>query len=160
MDILLWIIVILLFILSFAGLIFPAVPSVLAVWGGFLIYHFFINPSELTWIFWVSMGILTILLLLADFLAGSIAVSQFGGSKLGERTATIAVIIGTFVYPPFGILVLPFVAVLIVENWKQDTFSAAMRAAVGTLIGFLSGRIAEGIIQLAMIGWFFLTIWL
>lgn len=42
MDTILWIVIIGLFILSFVGLISPVVPSVLAVWGGFLIYHFFI----------------------------------------------------------------------------------------------------------------------
>lgn len=160
MELLLWVLIIGLFILSFVGLLFPVVPSVLVLWVGFLIYHFFLNAAQLTWVFWVSMGVLTVLLLLADVFAGSLAVKKFGGSKLGERVATIAIIVGTFVYPPFGILILPFVAVLIVENWKQDTFQQALRAAVGTLIGFLSGRVAEAIIQLIMIGWFFLTIWL
>lgn len=160
MELLLWVLIIGLFILSFVGLLFPVVPSVLVLWVGFLIYHFFLNAAQLTWVFWVSMGVLTVLLLLADVFAGSLAVKKFGGSKLGERVATIAIIVGTFVYPPFGILILPFVAVLIVENWKQDTFHQALRAAVGTLIGFLSGRVAEAIIQLIMIGWFFLTIWL
>ncbi|MCC5896103.1 MAG: DUF456 family protein [Alkalibacterium sp.] len=160
MDIILWILIIGLFILSFVGLLFPIVPSVLVLWIGFLLYHFFLNAAQLTWFFWISMGILTVILLLADVFAGSMAVKKFGGSKLGERVATVAIIVGTFVYPPFGIIILPFVAVLIVENWKQETFSDAMRAAVGSLIGFLSGRIAEGIIQLVMIGWFFITIWL
>lgn len=160
MDIILWVLIIGLFILSFVGLLFPVVPSVLVLWVGFLIYHFFLNAAQLTWVFWVSMGVLTVLLLLADVFAGSIAVKKFGGSKLGERVATVAIIVGTFVYPPFGIILLPFIAVLIVENWKQETFSDALRAAVGSLIGFLGGRVAEGIIQLIMIGWFFLTIWL
>lgn len=160
MDTILWIVIIGLFILSFVGLISPVVPSVLAVWVGFLIYHFFINSAVLTWVFWVSMGVLTVFLLLADLLAGSIAVNKFGGSKIGETTATIAIIAGTFIFPPFGILIFPFIAVLIVEFWIQDTFAHALRAAVGTLIGFLSGRIAEGIIQLIMITWFFLAIWL
>lgn len=160
MDIVLWILIIGLFITSFVALVFPVLPSVLAVWGGFLIYHFFLNPAELSAFFWVSMIAITIVLMLADVLAGSYAVKKFGGSKWGERVASIAVLIGSFVYPPFGILILPFVAVLVVEMQQTRNFSAAFKAAVGSLIGFLSGKVAEGLIQLVMIGWFFLEVWL
>ncbi|WP_218162479.1 DUF456 domain-containing protein [Alkalibacterium sp. 20] len=159
MEILLWIIIIGLFITSFVALFFPVLPSVFAIWGGFIIYHFFLNSGELTTFFWISMVTLTAVLLLADVFTGSLAVKQFGGSKLGGRVAAISVIIGAFVYPPFGILALPFIAVIIVEYWQQEDFLSALRAAIGTLIGFLSGRLAEGIIQLIMIGWFFLIIW-
>ncbi|TVP90842.1 DUF456 domain-containing protein [Alkalibacterium sp.] len=160
MDVLIWLIILTLFALSFIGLFFPFLPSVLTIWGGFLLYHFLINASTLTWVFWVSMAALTILLLLADVLAGSMAVKRFGGSKLGERVATFSIIIGTFVYPPFGIILLPFIAVFIVEYWQKNTVGEASKAAAGSLIGFLSGRVAEGIIQFIMIIWFFLTIWL
>lgn len=159
MEILLWILVIALFITSFIGLVFPVLPSVFAVWGGFLIYHFFINATELTTFFWISMVILTAILLLADIFANSLAVKRFGGSKQGERVAAVSVIIGAFVYPPFGILALPFIAVIITEYWQHQDLPSALRAAVGTLIGFLSGKFAEGIIQFIMIGWFFILVW-
>lgn len=158
MELILWVLILALFILSFVGLVFPVLPSVFAVWGGFLIYHFFIESSSLTMFFWISMGILTAILLLADIFTGSIAVKRFGGSKLGERVAALSVLIGAFVYPPFGIIALPFVAVIIVEYWQQEDFSSALRAATGTLIGFLSGKFAEGLIQIIMISWFFLAI--
>jgi len=159
LEIILWTLVIILFITSFIALAFPVLPSVIAVWGGFLIYHFFINSSELTVFFWISMTALTAILLLADVFTGSLAVKRFGGSKLGERVAAVAVILGAFVYPPFGIIALPFIAVLIAEYWKKKDLSSALQAAIGSLIGFLSGKVAEGIIQFIMIGWFFLNIW-
>lgn len=159
MEVVLWIIVIALFITSFVALVFPVLPSVVAVWGGFLVYHFFINSNELTTFFWVSMGIVTVVLLLADVFAGSLAVNRFGGSKWGERVAAITVIIGSFIYPPFGIIVLPFVAVLVVEWLQKRDLSASLRAAIGSLVGFLGGQVAEAIIQLMMIAWFFLAVW-
>lgn len=51
LDILIWIVIAGLFILSFAGIIFPIVPSVLVLWGGFLLYHFVLNSEELNLIF-------------------------------------------------------------------------------------------------------------
>ncbi len=159
MDFIMWLIVLGLFILSFVALFYPVLPSVTAVWGGFLVYHFLIDPTRLSTFFWVSMGILTIVLLVADLFASSLSVNQFGGSKLGERSATLAVIIGSFIYPPFGIIILPFVVVLLVELLQKRSLKASLRASIGSLVGFITGQFAEAIIQLIMIGWFFLNVW-
>lgn len=159
MDVLLWLVVLILFGLSFVALIYPILPSVTAVWAGFLIYHFFINSSALTTFFWISMIVLTMILLLADIFASSLSVKRFGGSKSGERIAAISVIIGSFIYPPFGIIILPFIAVLLVELRQDRSFKAALKASTGSLIGFLSGSFAEVFIQLVMIVWFFLSVW-
>jgi hypothetical protein len=40
MDVLLWLVVLILFGLSFVALIYPILPSVTAVWAGFLIIIF------------------------------------------------------------------------------------------------------------------------
>lgn len=158
MDFILWIIVLGLFVLSFVALVYPVLPSVTAVWAGFLVYQFLINPNELTVFFWVSMIILTIILMLADVFASSLSVKKFGGTKTGERVAAVSVIIGSFIYPPFGIIILPFIAVLLAELFQDRNFKQAVISSIGSLIGFLSGRLAEGLIQVVMIIWFFLTI--
>lgn len=159
MDFILWLVVIVAFVLSFVALVYPVLPSITAVWAGFLIYHFFINSAELGWFFWISMIILTIILTLADIFASSLAVKKFGGSKKSERVAAIAVIVGSFIAPPFGIIFIPFIAVLLVEINEGRSTQVAIKSSIGSLVGFLSGQIAEGIIQLIMIIWFFLTIW-
>jgi Uncharacterized protein conserved in bacteria len=105
------------------------------------------------------MIVLTMILLLADIFASSLSVKRFGGSKSGERIAAISVIIGSFIYPPFGIIILPFIAVLLVELRQDRSFKAALKASTGSLIGFLSGSFAEVFIQLVMIVWFFLNVW-
>lgn len=158
MEILLWILIIGLFITSFVALIFPILPSVVAIWGGFLIYHFFINPAELTWFFWISMAVITVALLIADIIAAGWSVKKFGGSKWGERTASIAVIVGSFIYPPLGIILIPLIAVFLVELLQKRTFQFALRSSFGSLIGFLTGTVAEAIFQIIMIIWFFLAI--
>lgn len=159
MAFIVWIVILVLFILSFVALIYPVLPSVTAVWSGFLLYHFLINPSILTTFFWISMVILTGILLFMDIFASSLSVKHFGGTKQGERGAALAVLIGSFIFPPFGIILLPFIVVFLVELKQDQTIKAALRSSIGSLVGFLSGRLAEGIIQLAMILWFFFTIW-
>lgn len=155
-DIYLWILIILLFILSFIGLVFPILPSSLLIWVGFFVYHFKINSTELGWLFWTMMIVFTVVLFLADIIANRHFVKRFGGSKLGENIAAISVIIGSF-FPPFGILIVPFIAVVIVELFQARSIHEATRAATGSLIGFLGGTVAKIIIQLMMIIWFFIA---
>lgn len=157
-DILVWIIIIALFIVSFVGIVYPIIPSPLVIWVGYLLYHFVINSDELGIVFWISMAILTVVLIGADIIANSYFVKKFGGSKWGERAAGIAVIVGSFIIPPFGILIIPFVTVLIVEMVQKRTIKDAFRASIGSLIGFLSGAVAKVVIQLIMIVWFLILV--
>lgn len=159
MHFILWLFVLTLFGLSFVALIYPVLPSVTAVWAGFLVYHFLINPNELTTFFWISMILLTIVLFVADIFASSLSVKRYGGSKAGEKAAAIAVLVGSFIFPPFGIILLPFIIVMITELRQGQSINLALKSSVGSIVGFLTGRLAEGVIQLAMIIWFFFTIW-
>ncbi|AUJ23716.1 hypothetical protein A21D_00603 [Virgibacillus dokdonensis] len=158
MEIVIWILIIALFVLSFAGIIFPIIPSVFVLWGGFLLYQFALNPNELTLSFWIGMGIITALLVGADIIANSYFVKKYGGSKWGERGAAVAVIIGSFIVPPFGILIVPFLTVFIIELLQQRTVQEAFRASFGSLIGFLGGTVAKIVLQFVMIVWFFVVI--
>ncbi|WP_046175261.1 DUF456 domain-containing protein [Domibacillus indicus] len=154
MSILIWTVIILLFIASFAGFIFPIVPSVLVLWAGFGLYYAGISREELSVIFWIGMLLFTLLMFLADFLVNSYFVKKYGGSKWGEWTAMIALIAGSFIIPPFGIIIVPFIAVLAVELVILKNIKQAFLVAYATLIAFLSGTFAKIIIQLIMIGWF------
>ena len=57
-------------------------------------------------------------------------VNRFGGSKLGEYAALIGVIVGCFVIPPFGIIIVPFIAVLIVELVQDFDFEKHLMQAL------------------------------
>jgi|SRR5690625_543656 len=157
-DLLIWITIIALFILSFIGIIFPLIPSSLFLWIGFFLYHFIINDQRLSYAFWIIMVVFTIILFISDILANSYFVKRFGGSKWGERSAGFAVIIGSFIIPPFGIIVIPLVTVFVVELLQKYTMEKAFFASVGSLIGFLSGMFAKIVIQMIMIIWFIIVI--
>ncbi len=151
MDIIFWIIIIACFIFSFVGLVYPIIPSVLLIWVGILLYHFGITPNELSWISWSIFLIFTILLFLADYLVNLHFVDKAGGSKWGMRAATIGLIVGSFVIPPFGVIIVPFSLVLLAEIVQKKTFQESFKVAFATLIAFLSGTFAKAIIQLIMI---------
>lgn len=158
LHIVIWTFIILLFIASFAGIIFPMIPSPLVLWLGFLLYHFMISADTLSVVFWVAMVFLTIILIVSDLIANSYFVKRFGGSKWGERGAAIAVIVGSFIIPPFGVMIIPFLAVLLIEMLQEKSFKEAIIASIGSLIGFLSGAFAKVVILLIMIIWFFIAV--
>ncbi|GAB2552543.1 DUF456 domain-containing protein [Gracilibacillus alcaliphilus] len=158
MDIVWWLLIIVCFVLAFLGIIFPMIPSVLALWVGFFIYQFVMAAENIGTIFWIAMAVLTIILIVSDIIANSYFVKKFGGSKAGERIAAVGVIVGSFIIPPFGIIIVPFILVIIAELFQQRTLAEAFKATFGSLMGFLSGNFAKIVIQIIMIIWFFIAI--
>ena len=157
MDIVIWSLIILCFIVSFVGLVYPIIPAVLMIWAGAALYHFFI-AAEIVWWAWTSLFLLTILIFIADYAASAYFVDKYKGSNRGKQAAIAGLILGVFILPPFGILIVPFVLVLITEVSQGKAFQEALKVAFGTLIAFLSSTFAKGLIQLAMIFVFFVNV--
>lgn len=156
MTAILWLLIIIAFILAFVGLIKPIIPSVLVLWIGFLIYQFGFHNGHLSWVFYVSMILFTVFILVADFLMNKYFVNKFGGSKMSEYAALVGVIIGCFVFPPFGIIIIPFVAVLIVEMIQEPNLAKALKASFGSVVAFLASSAAQAFIMFIMVVWFFI----
>lgn len=159
MDIVMWSIIIALFVIAFIGLVYPIIPSVLFVVGGFIVYGLFYSFSELPWWFWVIELLFVVLLFAADTLSNIVGVKKFGGSKAGMWGSTIGLLIGPFVIPFAGILIGPFLGAVIAElivtksSWKQ-----AVKTGIGSLVGFLTSIVTKGIVQIVMIVVFVLAI--
>ncbi|RIO53986.1 DUF456 domain-containing protein [Staphylococcus pasteuri] len=153
MTVLLWSLITIAFILAFVGLVKPVIPSVLVLWVGFLIYQFGFHNGRLSWVFYIAMVIFTILIFLADFLMNKYFVGKYGGSKFGEYGAIIGVIIGCFVVPPFGIIIVPFVLVLIIELIQGYDLKKAIKVSCGSIIAFLASTIAQAIVMFIMVIW-------
>lgn len=158
MTVVLWVLIILAFILAFVGLIKPIIPSLLMLWVGFLIYKIGFHDGRLSWVFYVAVTIFTIFILIADFVMNKYFVSRFGGTKIGEYIALIGVIVGCFVFPPFGIIIVPFVAVFIVELIQGFDIVHAFKVSFGSVIAFLASSVAQEIITFIMVVWFVVDI--
>lgn len=158
MDVLWWILIVVAFIIGFVGVIVPIIPSVLMFWIGFFIYHFAISGDELGWVFWTTVAVLTILLFFSEIIANSIFVKRFGGTKAGEYAAVFGVLVGMFVYPPIGIILVPVVAVFVVEFVQSKNQRQAIRASIGSLIAFLASSLFTLIVFLFLVVWFILWV--
>ncbi|MCC0563684.1 DUF456 family protein [Brevibacillus borstelensis] len=161
MEILLWIVIAALFILSIAGIFLPVIPDTILLWGGFLLYHFFIaDPGAgLPASFWWGMAVLSVLLYGADLLTNMYFVKKYGGSKASSWAAALGILLGVILFPPFGMLIMPFVLVVLVEMLIQkQSFERAVKAGVGSLIGFLGSVVVKVVLQVVMIIWFFVAL--
>lgn len=150
-----WIVASVFFIVAFLGLVYPVIPSVLFIIGGFLLYGLLDTFSSMGWLFWVIQVLFTILLFGADTLANLFGIKRFGGSNAGGWGSTIGLLLGPFVIPVAGILIGPFLGAVIAELLvSRAGFKQAVRSGVGSLIGFLTSVIVKAVIMLIMIGIF------
>ncbi|PFW97706.1 hypothetical protein COL32_01345 [Bacillus pseudomycoides] len=151
MTVLLALCIIACFIVSFIAFIYPIIPGILALWAGYLIYHFGINGGELTISFWILQIIFTIIIFVADFIANGYFLKKYGSTKWGERVGMVSIIIGSFFFPPFGLIIIPFLSVFVTEIMHKKTPQEAFMVGIATVVGFLSSTVAKAILQIIMI---------
>jgi uncharacterized protein len=155
MNILYWTSVSAMFIISFIGLIYPIIPSVVFILGGFILYGFFFSFEPFTWLFWTVQILFVVLLFSADYLANMLGVKKFGGSKAAIWGSTVGLLVGPFVIPILGILIGPFLGAVLAELVvNRKSFSDALRIGIGSVIGFISSVITKSILQAIMIMYF------
>jgi uncharacterized protein YqgC (DUF456 family) len=155
---LLSIVVVVLFLLAFAGLFFPALPDAPLLLAGFAFYAFFIHSAPLGASFWITVIILTLFLFFVDYLASSVAVKKYGGSIWSIIAAIVGIVIFPFIIGPVGIIVGPFVMVLLLELILKKSWGEAFKVAFGTFVGFVGGVFVKFFVMTGMLVWFFVRV--
>lgn len=164
MDIIIWIIIVALFILSFIGIVMPVIPGVALIWLGFIIYNFGIEPIT-GWYFWASMVIITLVSLIADYLTSTTLVKKWGGSTAAKWSAVVGIILGPIIMAPIGmgpigILIGPLLFVALVELIRGVPVKEALTIGLASLIGFLGGSVVKVILFIIMIIAFFIKVFI
>ncbi|MFT4412645.1 DUF456 domain-containing protein [Fredinandcohnia humi] len=159
MDIIMWILIALLFLIAFVGLVYPIIPSVIFIVGGFIVYGLFKSFEVFSIWFWIIEGLFFILLMGADYATNLFGVKKYGGSKAAIWGSTIGLLVGPFVIPVAGILIGPFLGAFIAELIiHKKGVKESLKSGFGSLIGFLSGVVAKGFIQAIMIIYFLVVV--
>jgi len=138
MDIILVIIGIVLVIIGIAGCILPVIPGPPISYGALIILHF-TKYADFSSKFLIFFAFLAIAVTVLDYIIPIWGTKKYGGSKAGIWGATIGMLIGLFFFPPFGIIIGPFVGAFIAESIKGASNDKSFRAAFGSLIGFMMG---------------------
>ncbi|NEW79302.1 MAG: DUF456 domain-containing protein [Gelidibacter sp.] len=158
MDIFLLIIGFLFALLGIIGSILPVLPGPLASWGGLLLLYF----TKAVPIDWTILGItlgVAILVSVIDYVLPVLGTKKFGGSNYGVKGSLIGLIFGIF-FGPLGIIVGPFLGAFIGELIKDPKDSKkALKAAVGSFIGFLSSTLLKLAVCLVFAGMYISIFW-
>ncbi|PUB12565.1 DUF456 domain-containing protein [Paenisporosarcina sp. OV554] len=159
MEIIGWSLIVVCFIIGFIGLVYPIIPSVIFILGGFLLYGVFFSFAELPWWFWLIEVLFVVLLFGADMMANAFGVKKYGGSKAGIWGSTIGLLIGPIVLPFAGIILGPFLGAILAELiFERTSIKQAFKTGVGSVIGFLTSVLTKGIVQIVMIVIFVLVV--
>lgn len=142
MDIFLSILAILLLLVGIAGAVLPGIPGPIISFGGlvslyFTSYHPYTDKFILLWAA-IAIGI-TVL----DNIIPILGTKKMGGSKKGVTGSIIGLVIGLLFLGPFGILIGPFVGAVVGELIGGKQFNQALRAGIGSFLGFISGTVLK-----------------
>lgn len=123
-----------------AGIVLP-VPGLAYMFLVALIFGFVDKFSHLTATNLIILIILLVFSIISDSLAGIVGAKYSGASKNSLIAGTIGLIIGIFLFPPFGGIVGTFLGVLIWETLAKSTHKKAVKAASGSVIGSVVGML-------------------
>jgi uncharacterized protein YqgC (DUF456 family) len=149
-----WLLVIALFIVGMIGTVYPVLPSVLAIYGAFFIYGWLISFKPFGIWFWLIQTLIVAIIVIADYAVSAYGVKRFGGSRASMIGSTIGLIIGPFVIPAFGLIIGPFLGAVIGELIRGTEWKLAIKAGIGSVLGFFSSVAVKIVLQLIMIGLF------
>ncbi|MBE0663556.1 MAG: DUF456 domain-containing protein [Bacteroidales bacterium] len=149
MDLLLISIAVILLLLGIVGCLVPMLPGPPLSFAALLLLQF-TSHSPFTEEFLIMWGLITAAVTAVDYWVPIYGTKKLGGTKWGVWGAAIGLIIGLFVFPPFGIITGPLIGALLGELIAGQEFSRALRSALGTFVGFVAGTIMKLVVSLIL----------
>jgi len=144
---------IILLLVGIAGCFIPAVPGPPVAYASLLLLQFGDSPP-FTVTFLVMMAIAVVIVAIVDHFIPIVGAKRWGGTKAGVAGAFIGIVLGFFIWPPFGFIILPFLGALAGELLAGNSSNRALKAALGTIIGLIVGTILKLTLTI-IIAWYF-----
>jgi uncharacterized protein len=146
----LWLIVsILLMIGGVLGCLLPLLPGPPLSFLALLVLQLRSDPPFTAQFLWIWAGI-TIVVTVLDYVVPIYGTKKFGGTKAGVWGCTIGLVLG-FLIPPWGIILGPFLGALAGEIIFNKNSEHALKAALGSFVGFVLGTLLKLVACVMMI---------
>lgn len=144
MDILLIVFAFLLLVAGIAGSVLPVLPGPPMSYAGMLLLHLTdkIHFTTYQLVVWL---IIVVVLQVVDYITPLLGSKYSGGTSLGNRGCIAGTLLGLF-FMPWGVIVGPFIGAVVGEMMGGQDLSHAIRAGIGTLLGFLFGTLLKVIV--------------
>ena len=154
----LWIgfgLILLVMFIGMIGNLIPGVPGTSLIFTAGLIHQLYFGDSGGIGWFWIfALGVLMIASFLIDYVASLLGAKTLGATWRGMLGAFAGIILGLILFPPFGLIIGPFVGAIVFEWAFGREIREASKAGVGAVVGVLLGMFGSAICGMAMLGIF------
>ncbi len=157
MDFMWTVVAVVMMIAGFIGCIIPLLPGPPLSYAALLVLQLKDNPP-FTWRFMLIWLVITAVVQVLDYVFPIIATKKFGGTGYGVWGCVIGLIAG-FWFGPFGIVAGPFIGALVGELLYSGNSDQAIRAALGSFIGFLFGTVLKLVASGLMMWYMVKALW-
>jgi uncharacterized protein YqgC (DUF456 family) len=140
--------------LGVLGSVIPLLPGPPLILLAAFVYALATHFEKVTGMILGILGLLTLLSLTLDQVAGSFGAKRFGGTRWGMLGAFVGGVTGFLWGGIIGIVIGPFVGAAVLEWVRGKDLKASSRIGLGTLVGFLGGAVGKLVISLIMTGLF------
>ena len=136
-------------VIGIAGSVLPLIPGPPIAYAGLLLQQLRTDAPYSTGflIFWAAVVVVSLVL---DYFIPIWGTKKFGGTKYGVWGCTLG-FIAAFWLGPWGIILGPFAGAFIGEMIAQQNSNIALKAALGSFVGFLAGSFLKLIICFFML---------
>lgn len=142
MEIALAVVGVFILLLGIVGCFVPVLPGPPLAYISLLLLQF--GPEKpFSLNFMLITGAIVLAVTLLDYIVPALGTKKWGGSRSGMLGALIGIVLGLFVFPPFGFLIFPLLGAMTGEILNGSDTNKAMKSAFGTLIGLVFGTVMK-----------------
>jgi len=159
MDLLLLTLGFICMIIGILGSFLPVLPGLFSCWIGLLLLYLTDAVKNNYWVLGITFVIMIVISIL-DYIIPAQGTKRFGGSSYGVWGTNIGLIVGILAPIPFGVIIGPFVGALIGELiFDAKDHQRALKAATGSLLGFLASGFVNFLFCIIYLGVFLTILW-
>lgn len=160
MEIAVVVIVWLIIFVGLIGTIVPGLPGVGLVFGGILAYALYFGVETIGLPILMLLGVAAVFSFVIDLLASLYGASRFGASRSGVAGSALGGLVGLFLLSLPGLFFGVFVGAVVGEYFfAKKKAGDALKAGVGSILGFLAGTVIKLVIAVVMIIIFVAKVW-
>jgi len=108
--------------------------------------------------FLIIWALIVLVVSVLDYVIPPLATKKLGGSRKGVVGSTLGIIAGLFIFPPWGIIIFPFLGAFIGEMISGQEHKLALKAAMGSFLGFITGVLLKLVVTVMIAYYFFAAI--
>ncbi|MDJ0737104.1 MAG: DUF456 family protein [Nostocaceae cyanobacterium] len=156
-----------LMVVGIIGSVVPAIPGASLILIAIIIWGFVKGSFAAISVPIIVTGVVLILSIGVDLLAGYLGAKKAGASKWGQIGAMVGLVLGflgllpalPFGGPLLGMLFGPLLGAIVGEYLYRRNFGVAFKAGIGIVVGTVIGNLIQGLLAMAAVIVFVFSTW-